>query len=352
MRGPIRRTVGGAIDRAVLAAMKAASRYPTDDDWIRLRGELRTAHAVYGREGLLARPADFHPLPPRLASPEVRTGWLPNVKFARLAFRSDYAPHPDDQVHARWHSYAANHIGHAYVLEHDDPTRPWLICLHGLGTGTPWLDFPGFRARHLHRNLGLNLLFPVMPLHGPRRAPGMERSAMLSFELVNTIHGLAQAVWDTRRLIGWARDRGARAVGVFGISMGAYAASLVSSLEPLDLVIAGIPLCDVPTLFNFHSPASIRRRAHRQEVLGEHVRELYRLVSPLALSTATPHARRFIFAGNADRISTPTQARMLWDAWDRPAIHWFDGGHVSYFWSAQVHRFIDDALALLTEEPK
>lgn len=347
-RAALNRVVGAAIDRAVVGAMKRG-RYPRRREYRRLATEIGRAHETY--RGVLDQPLAFHRSPPRIEHMVRRRGWFPRLPYEWLSFHSGYAPHPSCAARDRWLSYVPNHTGHAWVLRHPDRDRPWLICLHGLGTGTPWLDFPSFRARHLHHVLGLNLLFPVLPLHGPRRSKGMNRGALLSFELIDTLHGMAQAVWDTRQLINWAREEGATRVGLFGLSVGAYAAALVSALEPTDAILAAIPVSDVPSLFRRHSPRSIRRRSRRHGLLGDRMREVFGLVSPSSLTPRAPHAHRYIVAGAADRFATTTQAEMLWEAWERPQILWFDGGHISYFWSRQADAFVDRALATSLDLP-
>jgi len=74
------------------------------------------------------------------------------------------------------------------------------------------------------------------------------------------------------------------------------------------------------------------------------VRAATHVVSPLALDPRVPTQRRFIFAGTADRVARPDQARALWRHWDRCAIHWFPGGHVAAQWSPTVWPFVLDAL--------
>ena len=206
------------------------------------------------------------------------------------------------------------------------------------------MDFPAFRALHLHRDHGLNLLFPLLPLHGPRRGPGMVRGSMLSFELVDTVSALGQAVWDVRRLLAWARHEGARRIVLYGLSVGAYTAALVSALEDVDLVLCGIPLSDIPTLFARHTPEHFRTLAHHFDLAGPQVQEMFRPVSPLTLLPRVALARRRIYAGLADRVTPPSQAEQLWEAWGRPSIEWFDGGHLSAQWSGQVDRFVDSVL--------
>ena len=35
-----------------------------------------------------------------------------------------------------------------------------------------------------------------------------------------------------------------------------------------------------------------------------------------------------VIAGAGDRLAPPKHARLLWDHWDRPRIHWFPGNHL------------------------
>ena len=67
----------------------------------------------------------------------------------------------------RWLSYTANDREYALMLRHKEP-RPWLVCVHGAEMGRAALDLTLFRAWHLHEDLGLNVVLPVLPMHGPR----------------------------------------------------------------------------------------------------------------------------------------------------------------------------------------
>ncbi|MGD8317850.1 MAG: alpha/beta hydrolase family protein, partial [Myxococcales bacterium] len=254
------RVTGRSIDRLFLGALSRPHRYPGPGDLARVGREIAGAHALYRQNGPAA-PSAFHASPPPLVAPAVEPAWHPSMRFEWLSFDSEYRAAPEDPAAARWNEYERNHIGHAWLARHGDPERPWLICLHGLGTGGPYADFAGFRAEMLHHELGLNLVMPVLPLHGPRKPPALPVASLLSFDLLDAFHGISQAVWDTRRLIHWARAQGATRVGLYGLSMGAYVASLLSGLEDVDLVIAGIPVCDIPDLFVHHAPPEQRQEA-------------------------------------------------------------------------------------------
>ncbi len=346
----VARQFGGAVDSLALLGMKNPKRLPTLDDYKVLQTEIDDLYELYSKMGYIDDPASFHAAPPPLENPSIRKAWYPTLPYECVSFESGYRPVADDAAGQRWLRHHGNRTAHAWVLRHPEPDRPWLMCLHGLGTGTPWLDFPSFRAARYHRELGFNLIFPVLPLHGPRRDPGVPHGSLLSFELTETIHGMAQSVWDVRRLFAWIREQGANKVAVHGISMGAYAASLASVYEEFDVVVAGIPLCDVPRLFTRHSPRKHLETAARHDALGQRLHDLYRLVTPLLATPRVAPENRFIYAGLADRISTPFQAELLWESWGKPEICWYNGGHVSFFWSRQVDRFVERAVRRVLDD--
>jgi dienelactone hydrolase len=242
-------------------------------------------------------------------------------------------------------AYGPNHRATAAVLRHPGGPRPWVVCVHGFAMGYPFMDFAGLHTARLHRDLGLNVVLPVLPLHGARKVTRVSGEPFLSFDMMNTVHGLTQAVWDVRRLLWWIRAQGATAIGVYGVSLGAYVAALLVGIEDgLDAVVAGIPVVDFPALFQAHSPVHIRARSIEHHILGGVAEEVCRVVSPLSFTPRVPHDRRFVFAGYGDRLAVPSQARALWEHWDHPQMTWYPGNHVGYLWSRQVGAFLVDSL--------
>jgi predicted alpha/beta hydrolase len=168
----------------------------------------------------------------------------------------------------------------------------------------------------------------------------------MSIDLVDTVHALAQSAWDVRSLIGWARVVGADApVGIWGLSLGGYVASLVAALEEgLACAIAGIPATDILDLYQRHSPIAVRKRALEHGALGLEATAVQSVVSPLVLAPKLPREQRFVFAGLGDRMSTSGQAQRLWEHWDRPQVAWYPGGHVGFWWVGSINRFVTEAL--------
>lgn len=265
--------------------------------------------------------------------------------YRHLEFESGFRPRTGEPGGEAWMEKECNLRQHAYVLEHEGEPRPWLVCVHGFSMGSPMVNFVGFDLQRLHHDLGLNLIFPCLPLHGPRAAGAMSGGDLLQPDYLNVVHTFAQAVWDVRRTIAWVRARGAPKIGIYGISLGGHNASIVSGLEPdLECVIAGIPAVDFPALAQDNEPFIIRRYTNEFEVPWDRVRSISHVVSPLSFLPVMPVERRFIYAGTADRVARPIHARALWRHWDRPKIHWFSGGHVLAVTNPSARQFVQDSL--------
>jgi pimeloyl-ACP methyl ester carboxylesterase len=272
---------------------------------------------------------------------------VPGFGFERTTFTSGWEPHPGEPGRQRWLDHEANKTVQAWVArEPGRDHRTWMVCIHGFGMGqNPAMDFRGFRCGHLHQR-GVNVAELVLPLHGSRASGHVRGEDLMTIDMVDSLHGMAQATWDARRLIAWLREHeGAERIGVMGQSLGGLVASLVASLEPdLRCVVAGIPVVDLPDLFRRHSPPAIAARARETGVLGEAADQVHRVVSPLAMECLVPRSGRYIYAGLGDRMSTFNQARRLWLHWDRPTLAAYGGGHVGFFFSKSVRGLVDAAV--------
>ncbi len=344
------RVVGEAVlDRTFTLAMNLATGIPHPSTLRSTQAEAMAMSDFIAANGWFENPLGYHQTPPDvdehvISHESVFTGPRP-TRYAHLRFPSEYAPYPDEPGRQRWLAHENNNTAHAYVLEHEGAPRPWLVCVHGFGMGRPTMDFFAFGARFLHETLGLNLIFPCLPLHGPRGAGRLSGRELLDPDYLNLVHIMSHAVWDLRRAIRWLRSRGAERIGLYGLSLGAYNAALVAALEPdLSCALVGIPAVDFPGVARDNEPWVIRRYDPELQVDWELIRAITYVVSPLAFAPRVPHQGRFIFAGTADRVSRPNQARALWRHWDRPDIHWFSGSHVGFQWNRSISRFVESSL--------
>ena len=332
------------IDEALLATMSLTMAMPNGPRVQELRREVHAARELWQARGWLEKPADYHERPPALEKPEIRTRSQRGLDYEHLVFESEYEPRGEEPGRDRWLGYRNNRTAHAWVVRHREPGRPWLLCTHGYQMGSPLVDLAAFEAERLHHKFGMNLVFPVLPLHGARKAGRRSGDGFLSGDAIDTVHAEAQAMWDLRRLLSWARAQGAEKIGAFGLSLGGYQTALLASLDgDLACAMPGIPLADVSRAVWRHGPPLYIRYSENQGVVHDEVAEVLSVVSPLALEPRVPHERRYIFGAVADRLVPPDQVRDLWRHWDRPRIAWYQGGHVTFRFHPQVRRLMADA---------
>jgi hypothetical protein len=275
----------------------------------RVRREATDTYLMFEDEGWFSDPAAYHRNPPPLEDPDICTINHRGTEIERLTFESLYEPRPEEPGRERWLSYKRNSTARAWILRHDDEPRPWLICVHGIRMGTLNKSLMRFQPEYLHEELGLNLLMPVLPLHGPRDTGLISGERTLSGDVMDTLHTGEQAIWDLRRLVWWLREReGAPAIGALGHSLGGYTVSLLASLEDLDCVIAGNPAVNPSHLFWTDALAVATHSLSAEGIREETFEALLRPVSPLALEPVVPHERRGIFAGVVDRVVPPVEA--------------------------------------------
>jgi hypothetical protein len=330
-------------DEIVLMGLKARRPVSRPRAFERIDREVLAALKFYGDKGWLEKPKGFFVPPPPLSNVTVRQVKGRKPTFHRIDFDSGYAPHRGEPGRERWLGYTANKREYALLLRHPEP-RPWLVCVHGTEMGRAPLDLTAFRAWQLHEEFGLNVVLPVLPMHGPR-ARGLPRGAVFPGEdILDDVHATAQAVWDIRRLLSWIRLQEPKSpIGLNSLSLGGYIAGLVASLEKgLTCAILGVPVADVVEVLGRH--AGLARNDPRRHTL-ESAAPIGRMISPLSLTPLVPMPGRFIYAGVADRLVHPReQVTQLWKHWGRPQIMWYPGGHIGFFRSRPVQQFVRDAL--------
>lgn len=334
------------IDEFVMMSFRLVRRMGDPQGFDRIEDEAAAALEFYRRTGWLDNPEGFFASPPPLTDVTVRHKQDRRRSHERIRFDSGYAPNPGEPGAERWLSYTGNDREYALVLRHDEP-RPWLVCIHGSAMGRAAIDLRLFRAWHLHEDLGLNVVLPVLPMHGPRRRGLPDGASWPGEDVLDNVHATGQAVWDIRRLLSWIRlQEPGSPIGLNSMSLGGYIASLVASLEDdLTCAILGVPVVNLFEMLGHHGAGMLSRDDPRTQLM-EKVAPIGRMLSPLSLAPRVPMQGRFVYAGVADQIVHPrAHAVRLWEHWGRPQAHWYRGGHTGFFRSRPVQEFIDDALA-------
>jgi hypothetical protein len=341
-----------AADEAILSTMSVTRSLPRGERVDRIRGEVEDALQLFSARGWVEKPESYHREPLSLDAPRITQAKTRNIDFEHLSFDSEYEPHAEEPGRERWLGYTKNRTGHAWVLRHNGPPRPWLVCIHGYQMGSPLIDWGAFDPRVYYRRLGLNMLLPVLPLHGHRKFGRRSGDGFMGGNALDTVHAEAQAMWDIRRLLSWVRAQEAPAIGVYGLSLGGYNAALLASVEPgLECAIAGIPATSFERLVFEHSHDVHARELEQRGISQEMLFDVFRVVSPLVLEPKVPAEGRAIFGGVADRLVPPDQVRDLHEHWGRPPIEWYQGSHMSFALERGVKNLIETTLRRQLTQP-
>lgn len=332
-----------AFDESVVGILGASMGVYNRSIQARVGRELDETLDWLRAHGWAEAPAGFHQDPPPLGPVAIGSARTAGLDYEVLRFDSEFEPRAGAPGRDRWLASVNNRQAELRIVR-SPGSRDWLICIHGLAMGRTWFDLRAMGAGWLHR-LGVNLAFPVLPLHGSRSNGVMSGAGFVVGDVANTLHALTQTVWDVRRAIGWLREEGAERIGVSGLSLGGYSTALVASLEDgLDCAIAGIPPAELGELTLYHATGRALRLAEAENITPERISAALRPVSPLALQPRVPLERRFMFGGLADRFVPPYQVEMLWHHWQRPEMHWYPGGHLGFRFHAGVREFVRGAL--------
>jgi hypothetical protein len=332
--------VHATVDELFLSGFRLVEEDLTAADAERIAVEAAEAVAVYRRAGWLDDPASYHAAPDTPVEVDTHPVSIGRNHAEVAAWDSGWRVAVGEPGSERWDHYLANRRARTVIFRHPGPPRPWLVCVHPARSGRAGPNLTMFRAAHLYRDLGLNLAFPLLPLHGPR-ARGCS-ATFPTMDIMDNVHGLAQAAWDVRRTLAWLRAEGASSIGLTGISLGGYVSALVAGLEPaLACVIVGSPAADFPALFARHGAGT---QPHLVPLLSL-CADAHTVVSPLRLAPRTPRDRLFVHAGLADRLGPPIDhAVPIWEHWGRPSACWHPGGHLGFVVRPEVGRFVDEAL--------
>jgi dienelactone hydrolase len=311
--------------------------------------EIAMASALFDEQGWSSSPATYHRRPPLLLDSEVtkrRAHSWPRFHES-ITFGSGFRPRNIEPGANRWVGNTCNDTVLVRLLRHPKIERPWVVCLHGLGQGASRVDLTTLWANYFHAALGFNVAVPVLPFHGPRRSP--DSGQLLSMDLAMTLHGISQAIWDVRRLLGWIKNSTGAPVGVYGLSLGGYLAALLAGTEPLDCVTAGIPFTDVLGLMaHHHAPPE-----YLDTLRSDAAENAFRVVSPPAVTPLVAPNRRALFVARRDPFIPASQSAALAQAWDQSPVHYYSGGHTGYLLSRETKTFVTGFLhhALCTFGP-
>lgn len=334
-----------ALDEAVLGYFVLGAKMPAGAQAGQVVEEAQRLEALILERGWHQDPRPLHPAPPAPAQAWWEKGRTLGHDYDVLRFESGFEPPAELPSASSWKSARANQTCAARIFRHPGAPRPWLLCIHGYRMGVPLLDLSLFSPGFLHHKLGLNLIQPVLPLHGPRKIGARTGDHFLDGDPLDLVLAEMQTLWDLRRTLAWLRQQEPEArVGVLGYSLGGYNTALLAGYESqLDFAIAGIPAMDFAGLLWRHLPGEFVRYFNARGFTLESYRQILSLVSPLSRPAALDKDRLLILGGAADRLVPPSQPLLLSRHWGVP-VNWYQGSHLSVRRERENREVIKEAL--------
>jgi hypothetical protein len=316
--GPILVDAAASFDVAVVRLAQEIAKRGSDprrrDD---VRGRQEYLEGVAATYGALD-PATFFAKPPPIEQLHaVRVRELHAREPGEVldwSWRSGWLCATPDQREkwARWHE---NDTVYVRRFRHRLRRAPAIVCIHGYRAGTFGFEERAFGAEWLY-GLGLDVALFTLPFHALRAPghpshPGRRRGTPLfpTADIARTNEAFGQATWDLRRLIARLRNDGAPAVGVMGMSLGGYTASLLATVEKdLDFAVPFIPLADLTEVVAEHEAL---RGVTVPPSLVEAGKRAMALVRPLARPPLLPPEKMMVVGAVGDRITRASHAESL-----------------------------------------
>ncbi len=303
---------------------------------------LRQMIELYDRPEHYEPGSSFFPAPGPIAPRMERVRALRGGEVLDWYWPSAFELHCTD-VADRYLRHAENRTAAARIFRHTGAPRPAVLLLHGYRAGMWALEERVWPIEWLFAR-GLDVVLPVLPFHAVR-APSLGAALFPGSDPRITNEGFRQAVLDLRALTHHLLDGGAPDIGVMGMSLGGYTASLLATVEPrLGFAVPMIPLASLA-----HMARGLGRftgSAAEQLAQFEALQAAHRAVSPLARAPRLDPARVLVLAAEGDRITPIDHARWLADHFGAP-LHVFQGGHILQFGRADAFRAVGRLLRRL-----
>lgn len=257
--------------------------------------------------------------------------WIANGNVENIAFASSFqAVNP--AMRDRWTELRHNNIVRAQHWRHDDGPRPTICVIHGF-MGSAYLFNGLFFSLPWFYRSGYDVVLYTLPFHGRRAEKGSPFSGYgyFSHGMAGFAEAMAQAVHDFRSVVDYLQFTGVQRIALTGLSLGGYTSALLAAVDDrLEAVIPNVPVVSVEAEMEDWFPAN------RLFALGQRIGRVSREAftasaayhSPLNYPPVVAKDRRLIITGLGDRLAPPEQAEMLWEHWDRCALHWFPGNHI------------------------
>lgn len=315
-------SAASAVDRAMVAAMHVHSARDRASaqrlSHTERMATLAEVDAAYGSPSLIDDPSLFFPELPKPETDASGAATAPafavrqvRSKTHDLTWPSAFTPY-FEPVAERYLARVENRTARARVFLEEAPEastkRPAIVAIHGY-LGGHWVFEEAQWPIPWMARRGLDVALPLLPFHGLRGGPSRGAPPFPSADPRLTNEGFRQAVTDILSLVRWLRARGAPQVGVMGMSLGGFTASLLATVSnEIDFVVPMIPLASIADFAREQGHLGSGSDATEQHAALEKANWV---ASPLARKLRLPKERALVIAAAHDQITPIAHAERL-----------------------------------------
>jgi len=181
---------------------------------------------------------------------------------------------------------------------------------------------------------GVPSLLMQLPYYGERRPEGTSLRQTFTADPGRILKAMEGAALDCRRAACWLQKRpevDPRRIGLVGVSLGAVTGALVVAVDPRfsrnALILGG----GDPAGILWHAPETAGVRARFVELgldLAD-LRQLARGADPILFGKRVNPKQVLMMNALDDETIPRRYTDALWEAFGKPAIHWYPAGHYS-----------------------
>lgn len=208
--------------------------------------------------------------------------------------------------------------------------RPTAVLLHGWNAELCYRRLFPYIARRF-RSVGLNTAILELPYHMHRRPREGPVRDFISTDLHRMLEATRQALADTQALCRFFEAQGSPGVGVWGFSLGAWLAGLLTWSEArLRFAVLATPVTRIDRVIQDLAFCEPVRRSLEREPID---------LAPLNLAARAPvlDPRRILLVeARHDLFAPAATVEELWQAWQQPDILRLSHGHISLLMSLPV----------------
>ncbi|MFW2387959.1 MAG: alpha/beta hydrolase [Polyangiales bacterium] len=205
----------------------------------------------------------------------------------------------------RWRKH--NQTARLRILKLKPKGSTMAIIINGFSSGHHIIERFAWPVQ-MFRRQGIGASLFALPFHGPRTRvfppewPGED--------LRMVIEGFRQAIWDLRIAIRALRQQGAKRVGVIGMSLGGFTASLLATVsDDADFVIPYVPIGSIADFMDDNGlvPSSGAQQSEMANAFRRHMD----VICPLSRPPVISPERITVISGELDRLATVDQGANL-----------------------------------------